>query len=236
MSKEVSVSSAAVNDIQEGSNAPASLPVGRRAALVEVGCLILLVETIMWIVPLMPAPKADYGGFAIMILALLIVSQLRDRATPRELGFRFDNFFATLGLLCGWFLPFFLVIVGVGALAGSLRFGQRFFGMLVSVPLWALLQQYMLLVFVHRRFRVATGDGARAAICTTCLFAAMHLPNPVLTVACAIAGAVWAWTYERSPNLFANALTHTIGSALVANSLPHWLLKNMVVGYNHLFR
>jgi hypothetical protein len=58
----------------------------------------------------------------------------------------------------------------------------------------------------------------------------------MLTLACAIAGYIWAKAYERSPNLFANAVTHAIASALIANSLPHWLLKNMVVGLNHFFR
>jgi membrane protease YdiL (CAAX protease family) len=68
------------------------------------------------------------------------------------------------------------------------------------------------------------------------LFALLHLPNPALTVACALGGYVWAREFDRSPNLLANALTHTIASALLANSLPGWALKNMVVGYNYFMR
>jgi len=49
-------------------------------------------------------------------------------------------------------------------------------------------------------------------------------------------GYVWAREYQQRPNLIANALTHAVASAFLANSLPHYLLRNMVVGYNHFFR
>src|SRR5205085_9066932 len=132
--------------------------------------------------------------------------------------------------------PFVALVLVIGIAAHSLRFGARFYGMLASVPLWALLQQYMLFAFVHRRLRVVLGEGPRIAIVTALLFAFLHLPNPMLTLACALAGFIWAEAYERSPNLFANALTHTVASAFIANTLPHGLLKNMVVGTNHFFR
>lgn len=215
---------------------PLALPFSRRVALCEIGCLLFCMELIMWIVPLMPNARMAYAGLAALIVVLLAVTHLRDRATARELGLRFDNFLPALAWISVRLAPFIAAILLVGAAAQSLRFGERFYGMLLSVPLWALLQQYMLFVFVHRRLRVVLGEGRRAVFVTAALFALFHLPNPVLTLACAIAGFIWARAYERSPNLFANAFTHTVASALIANSLPHWLLKNMVVGTNHFFR
>ena len=190
----------------------------------------------MWIVPLMPKARTAYAGMALLIVVLLATAQRRDGATAREMGFRFDNFLPVLGCVSVRLAPFLAAILLIGLATHSLRFGERFYGMLLSVPLWALLQHYMLLVFVHRRLRVILGYGRRVVIITALLFALLHLPNPMLTVACAIAGYVWAQAYERSPNLFANAVTHAIASALIANALPHWLLKNMVVGLNHYFR
>ncbi|HKP13204.1 MAG TPA: CPBP family intramembrane glutamic endopeptidase [Blastocatellia bacterium] len=215
---------------------PPATPLSRRVALCEIGCLLLCMELIMWLVPLMPGARAAYAGLAVLIVVLLAVTHLRDGATARELGFRFDNFLPALGWVGARLAPFVAVILLVGAATHSLRFGGRFYGMLLTVPLWALLQQYMLFVFVHRRLRVVLGEGRRAVLVTAALFALLHLPNPMLTLACAIAGTVWARAYERTPNLFANAVTHTVASALLANSLPHWLLKNMVVGTNHFFR
>jgi membrane protease YdiL (CAAX protease family) len=125
------------------------------------------------------------------------------------------------------------VLVAVGAWAGTLRFEARFWSMLAGVPLWALLQQYLLLGFAHRRLRVVLGPGRRAVFATTALFGLMHLPNPTLSLVCALGGFVWARAYDHSPNLFAHALTHTIGSAFLANSLPQALLKSMKVGYGY---
>jgi membrane protease YdiL (CAAX protease family) len=226
---------AAVHSVAITVHPPAPRP-GRVAALCEVGCLLLCVELIMWLVPVMPSMRMAYAGLAALVILLLAVTHLRDDATARELGFRVDNFLPVLGRISLRLAPFLALILIIGLGAHSLSFGARFYGMLASVPLWALLQQYMLLAFVHRRLRVVLGDGRRAVWVTALLFALLHLPNPMLTLACAIAGYVWAEAYERSPNLYANALTHTIASALLANSLPHALLKNMVVGLNHFYR
>ncbi len=208
----------------------------KRAAAVELACLVGLVETIMWAVPFAPNQRAAYAGLAALIIVMLAVCHLRDGLSARKLGFRFDNFFAVLRRIAPALVTFVLIVLVIGKLYESLRFGQKFYLMLLTVPLWALLQQYMLLAFVGRRLRFIAGEGSRATILTATLFSLLHLPNPVLTVACAAGGYIWAREYERSPNLFANALTHTIASAFLANTLPGWLLKNMVVGYNYFLR
>jgi Type II CAAX prenyl endopeptidase Rce1-like len=232
----MATSEVAIGSVQHANEELAAQTGARRAALCEIGCLLLCIEIIMWVVPLVPNARMAYVGMAVLIAVLLVTAHLRDGVTARELGFRFDNFLPVLGRISVRLAPFLAIILLIGFAAHSLRFGARFYGMLLSVPLWALLQHYMLLAFVHRRLRVVLGDGRRAVMITALLFALLHLPNPMLTLACAIAGYVWAQAYERSPNLFANAVTHAIASAVIANALPHWLLKNMVVGLNHFFR
>jgi hypothetical protein len=131
---------------------------------------------------------------------------------------------------------FVALVVVIGWSFGTLRFGKKFFTMLLVVPWWALLQQYMLLGFAHPRIRALLGEGWQTTAATAAMFALLHLPNPVLTVACAAGGYLWTRQHGREPNLLANALTHTIASAFLANTLPGWLLKNMVVGYNYFLR
>jgi len=226
---------AAVQSIAINAHPPT--PRASRAdALCEIACLFFCVELIMWVVPVVPEMRTAYAGLAGMIILLLVATHLRDRPQARELGFRLDNFLPVLGRISLRFAPFIAVILVTGLASHSLSFGARFYGMLLSVPLWALLQQYMLLAFVHRRLRVVFGGGQRTVAVTALLFALLHLPNPMLTLACAVAGYIWTDAYERSPNLYANALTHAVASALIANALPHWLLKNMVVGLNHFYR
>jgi membrane protease YdiL (CAAX protease family) len=127
-----------------------------------------------------------------------------------------------------------VVVVSIGLMADTLRLGRRFWTLFLGVPVWALLQQYLLLGFAHRRLRMFVGAGRPAVLATTVVFGVMHLPNPTLAFVCALGGFVWAREYDRSPNLFAHAISHGVGSAFLANSLPPELLKNMVVGYRYL--
>jgi hypothetical protein len=214
------------------------LPVSRSAAAVELGCLFVLIELIMWVVPIVPepSPRTSYAVVAVVIALLLAFCFVRDRLTAWQLGFRFDNFFRVLWDLTPALLLFVALMVGIGALSGSLRFKGRFYSMLVVVPFWACFQQYMLLAFANRRFAVLFGNKDATVLATAALFGILHMPNPVLMVATTVGGYLWAREYERRPNIFANSITHGIASAFLANTLPHWLLKNMVVGYNHFFR
>jgi hypothetical protein len=207
-----------------------------RRALAEVAILIVLVETIMWLVPLTPNPRLAYAGVAFLLALFVAVCSMTDGARAREIGLRFDNLFPVLKRITPVLAIFVLLIVAIGFEFGTLRFGRKFFSMLLFVPLWAFLQQYLLLVFIGRRLQMILGDGRRSVALTAALFSLLHLPNPVLTLACAAGGYIWAREYQRSPNLFASALTHTVASAFLANSLPGWLLKNMVVGYNYFLR
>ncbi|HVG19103.1 MAG TPA: CPBP family glutamic-type intramembrane protease [Blastocatellia bacterium] len=225
---------ARIADPTFGPGAP--LPLSRRAAACELACLVLLIETIMWVVPLVANARPAYAGLVFVILVLLVTCCARDRLSARELGLRFDNLPGVLRRLAPPLGAFVLLTVATGLAVGSLRFGPKFFSMLATVPLWALVQQYMLLAFSNRRLRVIFGEGRSSILATAALFSLLHLPNPILTLACAAGGYVWASEYERAPNLFANALTHTMASAFLANSLPRGLLKNMVVGYNYFLR
>jgi hypothetical protein len=207
---------------------------GARRAALELAALILGVEAIMWIAPVSGNPKLTYAIVAIIMAALLAASHLSESPGARQIGLRFDNFLRSLRRQALPLSLFILIVALAGAASGTLRFGEKFFNMLLMVPPWALLQQYMLLAFAHRRLRRVFKKGAILA--TALLFSLLHLPNPVLVVACALGGYIWAREYELEPNLLVNSIAHTLASAFLANSLPGWLLKNMVVGYNYLLR
>ena len=233
-SYKISVMAAPRQTLSDTLPAPAAGARANRAAR-EVACLVLLVESIMWIAPMIRDERAARLGLTFLIVTLLVTCYVRDKAKPRELGLRLDNLLSVLKRLAPPLGVFMLLVIAIGYAAGTLRFGTKFYSMLITVPLWALLQQYMLLAFAGPRLRVLSREGKSAAM-TAALFALLHFPNPILMVVCAAGGYIWAREYEREPNLFANALTHTLASAFLANSLPGSLLKNMVVGYNFFFR
>src|SRR5262249_49879736 len=214
----------------------ADLKIAPWQAAVELACMVVVVELIEWVVPLLRNSATAYGVLALAIALLMAACYLRDGLGAKQLGIRIDNFIPALGDLAPFLVVFVLALVSIGLVTGSVRFGDRFWSMLAVVPPWALLQQYMLLAFANHRLKVLFVRAEGETIGTAVLFAALHLPNPALTLVCGLGGYIWASEYARRPNLLANALTHTVASAFVANTLPHSLLKNMVVGYNHFFR
>ena len=140
----------------------------------------------------------------------------------RDLGFRFDNFLSALRLLL---LPMIL-IAGISLLIGFLS-GSRFdffrwhSERLIVLQLalgfaWGFLQQYVLQSFMNRRAQIVWGRGTASVLLTALIFSALHFPNPWLMVVTFAGGLVWAFVYQRQPNLFALALSQRMTWVLVS--------------------
>src|SRR5262249_53023662 len=152
-------------------------------AIFELGCLLFLVVTIEWLVPFARDPRLAYQGLAFLILILLFVCQVRDGFNLRDVGLRADNFGRVLSRILLPCVVFIVAVILIGWNLGSLRFGQKFYSMWLSVPMWALLQQYMLLAFAMPRLKKIV-RGRNYVLATAALFSIFHLPNPVLAIVC----------------------------------------------------
>src|SRR5688572_19151182 len=67
-----------------------------RRSLIELASLIVLVETIMWLVPFAPNPRLAYAGVALVLMLFVAVSSVTNGVSLREIGLRFDNLFLVL--------------------------------------------------------------------------------------------------------------------------------------------
>jgi len=197
---------------------------------VVISCLIA-----EWVVLAFVGNSKLVGAIPVTLaLGFMIFSHRQRGESLKDMGFRFDNFLAAarllvlptiatggLILLLAWFMR--------GREFGFAPFRLRF----LTVPLWALFQQYALQGFINRRAQLAVGIGLKSILLVAIVFSLIHLPNPLLAGLTFIGGLIWAAIYQRAPNLFALALSHTVVSLLLALSLPSDLIYNLRVGLKY---
>ena len=169
--------------------------------------------------------------------ALMLYSHRARHETARQLGWRFDNFGRAMLLLllpmCVGALLLALIAwwLGNDLVVGKARSGWALLGLPVGGFVWGLLQQYVLQAFINRRAQLVWGAGWRSVLCVGALFGLLHLPNPWLAATTFAGGFVWAWVYQRTPNLFALAVSHACMTWVLVSTLPPSALRGLRVGY-----
>jgi membrane protease YdiL (CAAX protease family) len=170
----------------------------------------------------------------VLAFALMLLSHQARGETAREIGWRVDNFLSALRLLILPMIGLGLLILLVGWLGSSLRFEKlQLWQWAAWLLVWGAVQQYVLQGFINRRAQILWGCGARSVFLVALVFALLHLPNPWLSVATFIGGAIWAAIYQRVPNLPALALSHALMSLLLASSFPASALHSLRVGIRY---
>ena len=166
-----------------------------------------------------------------LALALMLISHRQRGETLREVGFRLDNVLNTARLLL---LPTFgavLVILAVAWMLNQSFISAPWRNRFLLLPIWALVQQYALNGFINRRAQLVMGKGWQSVLVVALIFGLLHLPNPLLSLLTFVAGLIWAFVYQRHPNLFALALSHSIISITLALAVSSKWLDSLRVGF-----
>jgi membrane protease YdiL (CAAX protease family) len=179
-----------------------------------------------------PAQRVLYWVAFAWIAATAILR--REELETHGLGFR--------GLLPSlWIVLTSVVIFFAGvAVAKHLGTPHRLYGPRPAIPhvwgyaLWALMQQFMLQIYVlSRLLRLGMRRGPAIAL-SAVLFALAHVPNPVLMVLTLVWGAVSCALFLRYRNLYTLALAHGILGMCLAITVPNPILHHMRVGLGYL--
>ena len=207
----------------------------RVATIAEIASVITSVMIALWIVvPLAPGNRIVLSIPAILALALVLTSQRIRGESARELGLGTSHLVEALRLIAAPSIAALLLLTLIGWSYSSLRF-ENVGLKLVGLPLWALLQQFILQGYIYRRVRSITSSSNLAIVITALLFAIVHLPNPTLSFLTLVGAMVWSWVYERAPNLYPLALSHGLASLFVMSTLPGSMLRSLSVGYKYFY-
>jgi membrane protease YdiL (CAAX protease family) len=164
----------------------------------------------------------------ILVLACMAASFVAHRETMASLGLGLREARAAIS---EWAVP--LVACAVALFLASLLAVHRL-DLLIDRGLpyfvWCVLQQLLLQNMVYRRVRITFGPVWTSYALTGCLFAAAHLPNPILVPATLFWGTVSAWLFERRRSIISIALLQTVLSSMLLWMTPASLNHQFHVG------
>jgi hypothetical protein len=179
--------------------------------------------------------KLLWPAFSVFMVCAL-VSHRFHREGLIELGIRFDNLGPALFEAIAVVTPALVLGFVIGRfLEGgqSMNFGRLLVSFIAAYP-WAFFQQYGLHCLLGRRLAPVVRHPTGHAVLCAGIFAALHFPNPFLTIVTLGAGYCWCVLFRRRPNLFAVAASHALCSAVLKFCLPPAVTNLMRVGPGYL--
>jgi hypothetical protein len=161
---------------------------------------------------------------AIPVFLFFIYSNYRNKGSLKELGFRLDTWhesFKILLIFTSITIPIIYVIWHFFFPVNNYFYQNSLFWLKsFAFPFWALFQEYILLAFFFRRYRDIFSSHTNIAIFFSALtFSMAHIPNPPLIIFCFAGGILFAGTYNKYPNLFTIAISHSILAIFCSNIL-----------------
>jgi len=194
---------------------------------VQVGVVFALIMVAVW------TPPGRVSTIVSLVATLCILwFAVRSRYSVREMGLGRTESAAMVILVSGILL--IVAIVFAGWLLRDLGPAQPVpWGRAWKYGIWALEQEFILQSFFFVRLESLLGS-RRAVMAAALLFAAPHVPSPLLTGLSLIGGLLFCEMFRRYRNIFPLGLIHAAIGLTIAASLPDSLLHHMRVGLGYL--
>ncbi len=196
----------------------------------QIVIAFLFLEFALW------EPKLETRNRWVAIAAItILVLVLIDHPSLERLGFRLPKTFGASALLGITFATVVLMVLVVNWAGGSIPANPTWPNLRLAwqYVIWALLQEFMLQSFFFIRCEELYGSSAAVWMAST-LFAAAHLPSPVLTTATLIGALFFCEMYRRYRSIYALGIVHGMLGLTIAITMPDSLLHHMRVGIGYL--
>ena len=168
--------------------------------------------------------------------AFIAITAWLGRRAPETNGLGLRGLFPSLWIV----VAAVAVSLGCVAVAQHLHTLHRLYGPLpiaahlAGYALWALMQQFILQIYILLRLlRLGLRRPAAIAVATT-LFAVAHIPNPLLVPLTLAWGAASCLLFLRYRNLYALAIAHGILGMTLAIAVPNHIHHHMRVGLGYI--
>ncbi len=211
----------------------------RTRASLEIVFVVFCVLVTEWaVIPIFGRSKKIGMIPVAVVLAFALLSHRSRGENAQDLGFGGRGFVPAFRVLLLWMVPASAFLFALGWKLGTLhsKLPESLSALALSqlwLFLWALMQQYALQAVVNRRAQEIWGNGARSIVIVAILFAGLHMPNFWLAAATFLGGLLWAAVYQKSPNLYALALSHSLMTTVLSSTVSSSLLHGLRVGYHY---
>ncbi len=202
----------------------------RRSPWLEITIAYLALEIALW------TERGTQQIASLVAAAVIIALTFLSRKPASELGLELPDLPHSLWpLLIGTGVA--LAIVLLATASGSLHvlYGSRapmLHALLYFV--WALVQQFILQSFFYVRVESALGNTWLAVVVTALLFAAAHIPNPVLVPATFGGALFFCGFFRKYRTIYPLAIAHGLLGLALAVSVPDSVMRHMRVGIAYI--
>jgi len=202
----------------------------RRRAAIEIAVGYFLILSVVW------TPRPLQRFLWIVAAAGIAIIIWRSFEGFKPMGFTTANFGRALWIV-GVAAAAATIAIAIAARLHTLRVPPGgligFIATYIAYAIWTGVQQFLLQGFFWLRLqRLMTAK--TAALVAAALFAAAHLPNPVLTPITLLWGIAACLLFSRYRNIYPLILAHAILGITVAIAIPGPADHNMRVGIGYL--
>ena len=171
------------------------------------------------------------GMATVTILVLVLV----DRASLERLGLRLPKTFGASVVLGISFATVVFLVAMVHWAGGQVPANPTWPSIHLTwqYVVWALIQEFILQSFFFTRCEELFGGTAAVWVAAT-LFAAAHLPSPILTTFTLVGGLFFCEMFRRYRSIYPIGIVHAALGLTIAVTVPDSLLHHMRVGIGYL--
>jgi hypothetical protein len=202
----------------------------RQRAVVDLVLGYGLIIATIW------APRPEQQWIYLAATAWIVYSTWRSFPGWNTLGFRLGGFCQSAWVIgAGFALATAAVILAIRF--NTLRHpitGRGWIMAFGGYAVWSFAQQFLLQSYFLYRFRQLLSSDAKAAVAAAVIFAAAHLPNPILAPVTLLWGLAACFVFLRHRNIYPLAITHAMLGICVAITVPGPVIHNMRVGLGYI--